>query len=302
MQRYQQSLIIKTRGERAKPARRWTQEEEIKILDYLIANQNSNFPSAVPFYNNMCNEINLNVRPVLIRNKVRNMKTLYYNALQWRRESIENGTYTDRAMNEYIKKRCPQFERLDILYSNTLQAQKAASHVHVNEEEDNEESLNNMDLADLGHTTNPNSSNISMREMAENDEEMNDIVKVEYEDTGINWNQEIDFIEEEPSEEFPENSEDPLQNQNATSTYPTPSSPTKAIDLKRDYIRLERVKLEIEREKISIAREKIALQRRENDEEARFKILQLEQQERIKIHQIDRETELKKYELSLKYR
>lgn len=82
------------------------------------------------------------------------------------------------------------------------------------------------------------------------------------------------------------------------------AKPTRAdsFELKKEYLSLEYFRLEVEKDKLQIARDKLALERQKITDDVNYKILQLEQQERIKMHQIDKEADVRRYELTLKYK
>lgn len=131
--------------------------------------------------------------------------------------------------------------------------------------------------------------------------DMLEVFKVEYEEPDLNWVSQSSTPDNTRTQD-PSivESTDPLRDLD-NALYAKGSS-KEAMELKKEQISVQWMKLEIEKEKLSIVKEKISLQRYQAQEEAKFKVLQLEQQERIKKHQIDKETEVRKYELSLKYK
>ncbi|XP_055706349.1 uncharacterized protein LOC129803657 [Phlebotomus papatasi] len=251
-----------------KPMKRWTLQEEGRILDFIMANQPMEVPTARVYYTTLINNWNWTVEPNLIRHKVKNMKKVYYKMLAWRQQAIETGDYDDDMIREFLKRRCPHFNKLQQLFSEDIKAKQAiaSTRSYQMEEDLSLDHLDNMDSAE--------------------EDAVMDGLKIEIEEP-----------DSPPSEEMPQfyrsgESTDPLRNQDSPET----------TELKKEHYSLQWMKLEIEKERLTIVREKIALQREQNQEEARYKILQLEQQERMKKLQIEKDAEVKMFELKLKYK
>ncbi|XP_059607445.1 uncharacterized protein LOC132255438 [Phlebotomus argentipes] len=236
-----------------RPMKRWTLEEESKILDFLIANKPIELPTAKMYYSKLIQTLEWTINYSLVRHKVKNMKQLYFKMLSWRQSAIENDDYDEQMIKEHLKRRCPHFKKLESLFSTELRAKKATQSCKPQKVEE-------INLcADEGE-----------------DPSMEDF-KVEYS---------VQDLDSRASDE----SGDPLR------------APREVLDMNKEQVSLQWMRLEIEKEKLSIAREKIAMLREQNQEEAKFRILQLEQQGILKKLQIEKDTEVRKYELSLKYK
>lgn len=97
--------------------RRWTQEEEIQILDYLNANQPIEVerifiqfhtclkfhilfkvPSAISYYRRLVDDLHWDINPQLLRFKVQNMRRVFNKAMEFGQEAKKNG-WSDEKIN-----------------------------------------------------------------------------------------------------------------------------------------------------------------------------------------------------------
>uniref|UniRef100_A0A1B0C8F0 Uncharacterized protein n=1 Tax=Lutzomyia longipalpis TaxID=7200 RepID=A0A1B0C8F0_LUTLO len=259
-----------------KPMKRWTLGEEDQILDYLIANKPIELPTAVVYYGNLIKDLKWTIEPNLVRHKVKNMKEVFYKNLAWVQTVAENEECDEKMIDEHLRKRCPHFKKLEILFSSNPRAKVVQLKTFLDVEEVNLTTERNQ---------NDDQEDTSLEEY--------DGYKCEGENSDTDWvlQQESQATTSEAPADAQEPG-DPLENLKNSTTN----------DIDKEQLSLQWMRLEIEKEKLSIAREKIAMQREQNQEEAKFRILELEQQGILKRLQIEKDTEVRKYELSLKYK
>ncbi|XP_059608204.1 uncharacterized protein LOC132256042 [Phlebotomus argentipes] len=260
-----------------KPMKKWTFEEENKILDYLIGHQPIEMPTGRAYYQQLVDDFNWSVAPTLVRFKVANMQRIYYKTLEWRQATIESGNYNDDMIKDYLKKRCPHFRKLAILFASSEKAKKATKSLVSHKVDESNGQTENLDKIDIPPAN----------------AEMLEAFKVEYEEPDLSWISQASSPECSRLPAATAESGDPLRDLDST-LYARGGS-REAMELKKEQMSLQWMRLEIEKQKVELQREQL-------QEEAKYKVLQLEQQERIRKHQIDRETEVRKYELSLKYK
>ncbi|XP_055693292.1 uncharacterized protein LOC129795826 [Lutzomyia longipalpis] len=277
----------KMRKPRERPVRKWTVEEEKRILDYLIANQPIEVPTARVYYAQLVEDLKMNLDPNLLRYKVQNMRRVFFKTMDWVKKSRKNG-WDDNKIKEYLQKTCRHFKKMRVIFSSFYQKSKFAdqdvSDSHAQEDTTPEEVV-------AMPPTPQTPQSLRHQQTPQKTEEV--------EEPDLSW------ISQPTSPNDSGNltnvSQDPLMDLDS-SVASAKSTPHDTMELKKENINLEYFRLEVEKEKLAIMREKLAMERQKCADESNYKILQLEQQERIKIHQIDREAEVKRYELALKYK
>ncbi|GAB0097996.1 hypothetical protein DMENIID0001_136850 [Sergentomyia squamirostris] len=260
--------------------RRWTADEESKILDYLIETKDCARMSSRLYFEQLLARHQWDIDVDLVKQKACNIRSSYIKHLTWKRNAIESGRYTSDEIKHHMRNRCPNEKKFAILMADDEQVKKlTAPQNHKVEDLDVNTDDLNLDVSAPENET-----------FQEFKVEMNDDPDL----PDLSWFQTSNNTTNSLSSTHTETS-DPLRDLDAREN-------PENLEMKKERMSLMWMKLEIEKEKITMEREKIALQREQIQIDHKYKILQLEQQERLKKLHIEKDAELKTYELQLKFR
>ncbi|XP_053950344.1 uncharacterized protein LOC128858252 [Anastrepha ludens] len=99
-----------------KTRKKWTNEENQLLLDYLLENKDIEKPTAHLYYANFLNKTKIYAHPNMMCGKVRHLKKTYLMAEQWLRTKVNKGDIDCPIIKEKLHKICPYYNRLSQIF------------------------------------------------------------------------------------------------------------------------------------------------------------------------------------------
>ncbi|XP_017492270.1 PREDICTED: uncharacterized protein LOC108380410 [Rhagoletis zephyria] len=107
---------MKRTRRREKPQKKWTDEENKLLLDYLLENENIERPSAYVYYSALLNKTKIDATPETTRCKVRYMKKTLLKAETWIKANSNCIDFDSIEFKNTVNKLCPYYDRLTKIF------------------------------------------------------------------------------------------------------------------------------------------------------------------------------------------
>ncbi|XP_049302091.1 uncharacterized protein LOC125775479 [Bactrocera dorsalis] len=242
---------------RAKPQKKWSEEENDLILEYLLENVEIEKPNAQLYYKKLVEITNIDATTDMLRCKVRYWKQMYNKAEEWRKSTgagIDVGDDVS-SIKAKISQMCPNYERFSVLFGSKSEANCVVETYNP------EVSQYCSDFADLVEVVEIPASSQSSAEPS----------------GSLNDNAEQTTVGAEVATDFPTT---PSFLEKVKKRAPKNIlSELKDIQKKREQFFEQRI--EIEKEKLNLEKLKLELDREKINKDFEIKKLELEQKERL---------------------
>lgn len=276
---------------RMNPVKKWTNAEEILILNYLkdtiLEGKEIDKPTSRIYYDKMCGAVEglSGISFDIIRNKTKNMKNAYIKAVKWR-DQTGQGVENDATIRDHILRICPHFDLLDEIFSD-----RPSINVPYVRDSGIEAVIGSPERSDLG------------------DMSLDDMIEVEFVPPDDEYSTELqDSTSISIETRAVTSGQDSVRRQRKV----TPRKPRYTQNSMVQITELQKSRNEHSNKKISIEKEKLKLQdkweekkleieREKIKSQERLKKIELEHLERMRRIELEKEERIARFELELKY-
>ncbi|XP_037946998.1 uncharacterized protein LOC119678949 [Teleopsis dalmanni] len=106
---------------RDRPIKKWSEEENMAILDYIYENGNFEKPTAKLYYLKLLNDIKIDSTWDLVKYKMRYYRRLYEKANQWMKSGKADPTGDNSEIKAIVHKICPHYKLLSEIFEKKSQ-------------------------------------------------------------------------------------------------------------------------------------------------------------------------------------
>uniref|UniRef100_A0A1A9UNT9 Myb-like domain-containing protein n=1 Tax=Glossina austeni TaxID=7395 RepID=A0A1A9UNT9_GLOAU len=122
---------------KGRPQKKWTTEETIKILEYIISNGNLEKPTAKSYYEKLIRQTGVDANWSLCKWKVRNLKTGYIKALEWQNtvgaDMIRSENGDVNYVLDKVLRMSPHFKRLREIFGDIVVKNSQVENYEIKE-------------------------------------------------------------------------------------------------------------------------------------------------------------------------